>query len=79
MHDKEAIDMMQRCKHDILSLREEIAHLRPKAEAYDSISRILALLPGRSVGMSEDMVWALDKRIREIEQIAANPVPSVSS
>lgn len=72
MQGKEAIDMMQRCKHEIISLRQEIGRLRPKAEAYDSIAQVLALLPQRSVGMSEDMVWMLDKRIREVEQREAN-------
>ena len=35
MHDHEAIEMMQRCKHEIISLRNEIDRLRPKADAYD--------------------------------------------
>ncbi len=72
MNDKEAIDMMQRCKHEIISLRREIDHLRPRAEAYESVAQVLALLPRKSVGMGEDMVWMLDKRIREVEQRAAN-------
>jgi hypothetical protein len=72
MNDKEAIDMMQRCKHEIISLRQEIDHLRPRAEAYESVAQVLALLPRKNVGMSEDMVWILDKRIRETEQAAAN-------
>lgn len=72
MNDKEAIEMMQRCKHEIMDLRREIDRLRPKAEAYESVAQVLALLPQQSRGMSEDMVWALDKRIREIEQVSAN-------
>ena len=72
MNDKEAIDMMQRCKHEIISLRREIDHLRPRAEAYESVAQVLALLPRKSVGMGEDMVWMLDKRIRETEQLVAN-------
>lgn len=72
MHDKEAIEMMQRCKHEIASLRREIDRLRPKAEAYESIAQVLALLPRGSQGMGEDLVWTLDKRIREIEQSMAN-------
>ena len=70
MDDKEAVEMMQRCKNEIMSLRVEIGHLRPKAEAYDDISQILSLLPRRSQGMSEDVVWALDRRIREIVEQA---------
>ena len=64
--NKEAIEMMQRCKHEIAGLRAELASLRPKADAYDNISSILRLLPGPSIGMSEDLVWVLDKRIREL-------------
>jgi len=71
MNDKEAVEMMQRCKNEIMSLRAEISHLRPKAEAYDDISQILSLLPRRSQSMGEDVVWTLDKRIREIVEQAA--------
>ncbi len=71
MDDKEAVEMMQRCKNEIMSLRVEIGHLRPKAEAYDDISQILSLLPRRSQGMGEDVVWTLDKRIREIVEKVA--------
>ena len=73
MNDKEAVDMMQRCKNEILSLRAEIGRLRPKAEAYESVAQILSLLPRRSQGMGEDVVWTLDKRVREIEQEALKP------
>lgn len=66
MPAKEAVDMMTRCKHEIMALRAEIAHLRPKAEAYDNIAVLLRLLPRPSVGMGEDMVWQLDKRIGEM-------------
>lgn len=62
----EAIEMMNRCKQEILCLRTVIACLEPKAEAYDNISRVLRLLPQQSVGMGEDVVWILDKRIREL-------------
>lgn len=63
---QEALEMMQRCKGEIVSLRAEIERLRPKAEAYEAITTILGLLPRRSQGMSEDMVWRLEKRIREL-------------
>lgn len=73
MNDKEAIEMMRRCKEEISSLRREVERLRPKAEAYDSVAQVLALLPRSSRGEGIDMVWMLDKRIREIE-MAAKPV-----
>lgn len=71
MPGAEAIEMMNRCKHEIIGLRVEIERLRPKAHAYESITAILRLLPQPSVGASEDMVWLLDKRIREL-----TPAPS---
>jgi hypothetical protein len=78
MNDKEAVEMMNRCKHEIESLRGEIGRLRPKAEAYDNLAIVLGLLPQRSVGMGEDLVWTLNKRIREIEQPAAMPAAGAS-
>ena len=62
----EAIEMMNRCKHEIMGLRATIDRLKPKADAYDNLASVLRLLPQPSVGMGEDMVWLLDKRIREL-------------
>lgn len=73
MNDKEAIDMMQRCKAEIESQRGVIARLQPKADAYDNLAIVLGLLPQRSVGMGEDLVWTLKKRISEIEANLAKP------
>ena len=64
----EAIEMMNRCKSEIINLRAEIGRLTPKAHAYDNISSILRLLPQPSQGMSQDLVWVLDRRIRELTQ-----------
>lgn len=64
--NKEAIEMMNRCKEEIRSLRSVIDRLKPKAEAYDNLATLLRLLPQPSVGMGEDVVWILDKRIREL-------------
>jgi hypothetical protein len=79
MNDNEAIEMMNRCKHEIVSLRREVDRLRPKADAYDSVAQVLALLPRPSQGMGEDLAWLLDKRIREIEQAKANSSVSAAS
>lgn len=73
MHDKEAIDMMQRCKGEIVTLRKQIDYLQPRAEAYEKISQVLGLLPQQGVGMGDDLVWRLDKKIKEIEQAMAQP------
>jgi len=62
----EAIEMMNRCKQEIILLRAEIERLSPKAHAYDSITTILGLLPKKPCGMGEDMVWLLTRRINEL-------------
>jgi hypothetical protein len=71
----EAIEMMNRCKQEIAGLRAEISRLKPKADAYDNMATILRLLPQPSVGMGEDLVWVLDKRIRELTPKPAEPAP----
>lgn len=63
----EAIQMMNRCRQEIVGLRATIDRLQPKADAYDNLVTVLRLLPRPSVGMGEDLVWVLDKRIRELE------------
>jgi hypothetical protein len=62
----EAIEMMNLCKSEIVGLRATIERLAPKADAYDNITSILRLLPQPNRGMGEDVVWILDKRIREL-------------
>ncbi|MDB5606702.1 MAG: hypothetical protein JWP25_3602 [Bradyrhizobium sp.] len=64
--NQEAIEMMNRCKQEIIGMRATIDRLKPKADAYDNIAVVLRLLPQQSVGMGEDVVWTLDKRIREL-------------
>lgn len=69
----EAIEMMNRCKHEIAGLRAVIERLQPKADAYDNIAAILRLLPQPSRGAGEDLVWLLEKRIRELQSSPAEP------
>lgn len=64
--NREAIEMMNRCKHEIIELRAIIDRLKPKADAYDNLVVVLGLLPRPSVGMGEDLVWIIEKRIREL-------------
>lgn len=66
INNKEAIDMMLRCKSEIAGLRATIERLKPKADAYDNLAIVLNLLPRQGMGASEDLVWILDKRIREL-------------
>jgi hypothetical protein len=41
--NKEAVDMMLRCKNEIVSLRATIDRLKPKADAYDNLAIVLAV------------------------------------
>lgn len=77
MNNAEAIEMMNRCKHEIVGLRAEIDRLRPKADAYDNLASVLRLLPQPSMGMSEDMIWILDKRIRELAPQPVNDAATI--
>jgi hypothetical protein len=72
---KEFIDMAERCKHEIIILRQQIARLSPKAEAYDNLAAVLRLLPQPSQGMGEDLVWRIEKRLAELRSnpVEANP------
>lgn len=70
--NKEAIEMMNRCKHEIASLKAVIGRLQPKADAYDNLAAIVRLLPQPSQGYGEDLVWVLDKRIRELTPTSEN-------
>ena len=65
--NKEAIEMMNRCKQEIQGLRATIKALEPKADAYDKLAIVLGLLPRQSIVMGEDLVWILDKRMRELQ------------
>jgi hypothetical protein len=67
---QEFLQMASRCRNEIKDLRARIAYLEPKAEAYDSLTAVLRLLPQPSRGMSEDLVWRLDKRISELMEPA---------
>jgi hypothetical protein len=73
MHDKEAIEMMQRCIHDIRDLRRQIEVLAPKAEAYDALRDVIRFLPKPSVGYGEDITWTLQKRIQELQPKPMEP------
>lgn len=77
MTNSEGIEMMSRCREEIRSLRKTIDHLKPKADAYDNIVIVLGLLPRQSVGMGEDLVWVLDKRIRELTPLVPPGSPSL--
>ncbi|RXT29357.1 hypothetical protein B5P46_11795 [Rhizobium leguminosarum] len=70
---QEFIQMAQRCAAEIKDLRNLVGRLSPKADAYDAICTILGLLPQRSQGMSDDLMWRIEKRIRELQEPPAIP------
>lgn len=73
MNDTEAIEMMSRCREEILTLRRQIETLAPKADAYNQLCKVLNLLPRPSQGAAPDVAWMLEKRIRELNQKNETP------
>lgn len=69
--DPETLKMLHRCVEEIENQRLEIARLRPKAEAYDNLAVVLALLPRGGGGLGVDVLWRLKCHIEAIEAIAA--------
>lgn len=67
MDDREAIQMMQRCVHELRDMRRMNKELAPAAEAFNVIRKIVHVALPESRGASEDLVWVLEKRIRELE------------
>jgi hypothetical protein len=67
MDDKEAIQMMQRCAHDIRDLRRQVDALATKAEAYEALRDVIRMFPKQSQCYSEDIVWILEKKIKELQ------------
>ena len=70
--NQEAIEMMNRCKQEILGMRATIDRLKPKADAYDNLVVVLGLVPRPGISMGEDLVWIIDKRIRELTPVTNN-------
>ena len=73
MEDHEAIQMMQRCVHELRQLRKDRDALRAKAEAWDILSTVVGLIPGRGISMDEDLAWRLEKHIEELQPKPARP------
>lgn len=69
MGEQEQVEMMQRAAHEIRDLRSRVAQLQPKAEAYDNMAALISVaISPRSMGMAEDLAWALERRAAGIEQ-----------
>ena len=77
--NQEAIQMMNRCKREIVDLLATIDHLKPKADAYDNLVVVLGLLPRPILARGEDLVWTLDQRIRELTEALASASPGLKA
>ena len=68
MENTEVLQLIRRCTDEIKTLRKQIDYLKPKAEAYEAMLVILQLVPrGGMMGEGEDLVWLLDRKVRDIE------------
>jgi hypothetical protein len=72
MHSIQVVEMMKRCASEIRELKAQIARLQPAAEGYDTVRRILGLLPQGSQGYSEDLAYTLDKHAEELKREMAD-------
>ena len=62
------VDMGRRAASEIKHLRERIAALQPKADAYDLMSKVVHhSLPGAPQGYSEDIAWRIEKEIETVQ------------
>lgn len=62
------VDMGRRAASEIKHLRERIAALQPKADAYDLMSKVVHhSLPGAPQGYSEDIAWRIEKEIEKVQ------------
>lgn len=72
MQYPDAIGMMRRCREEIIGLRRANSELAPKAEAYELLKHVMSFVPRNDRGgMSEDIVWKLDREIERAEAAIA--------
>lgn len=69
MTPDEQVDMLRRCRDEIVLLRGHIARLEPKAEAYDALVKVLRFIPNPPQGYAEDVVWRIEREIETIERL----------
>jgi hypothetical protein len=61
MYDKEVVEMMNRCLHEIENLKRQRDYLAPQAEAYALLRDVVRLIPKPSQGYGEGDVPVLDR------------------
>lgn len=72
MENKEAIQMLARCKGEIISLRKRLAEVEPKADAYDQLRTVIGMLPKQPQGYGEDVVWIIDSEMKKLKDLEAD-------
>lgn len=60
--------MAERAAQEIENLRRINLALAAKADAYDTVTAILGLLPKRGESMGEDLAWMLRRRAAELRE-----------
>ena len=74
--DREFMQMASRASEEIKMLRNVIAKLEPKADAYDRLSAVIDMArPRGGFASGEDLAYKLDKRAEEIAETLAKPQP----
>lgn len=77
----EYIEMMKRCRGEILGMRNEIGRLQPQAEAYKTIRQMVGIMAPKEGGYaSQDLVYVLDREIekQEAAELARANQPKVN-
>ena len=71
----ESMAIAAQAREEIVRLRHEVAVLRPKAEAYDTLRAFSELLPRPSQGYAPCAVHALDKHMARLRAAIAPANP----
>jgi hypothetical protein len=50
-----------------------IAEMKPKAQAWDKLSQVLDMMPGRSLGYGEDFLWTLEEELKRVQEASTKP------
>lgn len=67
------IEVLQLARQEIVTLRKEVHHLRPLAEAYDTLKKAVDMIGngGYSVPQGRDVVEIIDSKLKDIQKAMA--------
>lgn len=63
----DAAKALTRSVIEIKDLRCQLSLLRPKAEAYDMLYKVLNLMPSAPQVFGDDVVWFIEKEIERLQ------------